>query len=174
MDDVREHGVGFAIRNSLLGTIEPCPPGSERLMTLRLNSNSGPVNLINAYAATLCAERETKDAFYSQINMVLNKIPKEELLVLMGDLNARVGMDSESWPSRIGKFGIALVNLTIMVRDSWYYAPTMTSVSPIHFSRHPRSKHWHQLDLIITRRSSLNWSLSLVLFTTLHVTPTTP
>ena len=53
---------------------------------------------------------ETKDAFYSQLDMVLNKIPKEELLVLMGELNARVGMDSESWPSCVGKFGIGKIN----------------------------------------------------------------
>ena len=41
VDDAREHGVGFAIRNSL-------PKWLQRLMTLQLNTHSGPVNLINA------------------------------------------------------------------------------------------------------------------------------
>ena len=35
-DEPREHGVGFAVRNSLLRMVEPGSGGSERLLTLRL------------------------------------------------------------------------------------------------------------------------------------------
>ena len=48
----REHGVGFAVRNSLLRMVEPSSSGSERLLTL-LNSATGPVTLISVYAPTL-------------------------------------------------------------------------------------------------------------------------
>ena len=34
----REYGVGFAVKNSLLSMIEPGSNGSERLLTLRLNT----------------------------------------------------------------------------------------------------------------------------------------
>ena len=52
-NEPREHGVGFAVRNSLLRMVEPGSGGSERLPTLRLNSATGPVTLISVYAPTL-------------------------------------------------------------------------------------------------------------------------
>ena len=41
-DEPREHAVGFAVRNSLLKTVEPGSSGSERFLTLRYNSTTGP------------------------------------------------------------------------------------------------------------------------------------
>ena len=43
-DKPREHGVGFAVRNSLLRTVEPGSGGSEFLLTLRLISITGHPN----------------------------------------------------------------------------------------------------------------------------------
>lgn len=37
----REHGMGFAVKNSLLNMVEPDSGGSEQLLTLRLNTNEG-------------------------------------------------------------------------------------------------------------------------------------
>ena len=42
-DEPREHGVGFAVRNSLLRIVELGSSSSECLLTLRLNSTTGPV-----------------------------------------------------------------------------------------------------------------------------------
>ena len=49
----REYGVGFVVRNSLLSMIEPGSNGSERLLTLRLNTAAGPVTLVIVYAPTM-------------------------------------------------------------------------------------------------------------------------
>ena len=46
-EDKREHGVGFAIKNSLLSCITPPSGGSERLLKLHLQSSEGPVNILN-------------------------------------------------------------------------------------------------------------------------------
>ena len=54
-NEPREHGVGFAVRNSLLRMVEPGSGDSERLLTLHLNSTTGPVTLISVYAPTLSA-----------------------------------------------------------------------------------------------------------------------
>ena len=43
-DEVREHGVGFAVRNRLLGSITPPAEGTERILSLRLQTSSGPVS----------------------------------------------------------------------------------------------------------------------------------
>ena len=54
-NEPREHGVGFAVRNSLLRMVELGSGGFEPLLTLRLNSTTGPVTLISVYAPTLSA-----------------------------------------------------------------------------------------------------------------------
>ena len=38
-DETREHGVGFAVKNSLLSMIEPGEEGTDRILTLRLQTS---------------------------------------------------------------------------------------------------------------------------------------
>lgn len=46
-DDRREHGVGFAVRNTLLQCITSPVATSERIITLRVNSRFGVTNIIS-------------------------------------------------------------------------------------------------------------------------------
>ena len=87
----REYGVGFGVRNSLLSMIEPGSNGSERLLTLRLNTTAGPLNLVSVYAPTMSATSDTKDEFYENLAAIISSVPNNEQLVLLGDFNASVG-----------------------------------------------------------------------------------
>lgn len=98
-DEPREHGVGFAVKNTLLKIVEPSSNGSPRLLTLRLNTTDGPVTLISVYAPTFADMPEVKDEFYENLASIVKNIPSSENLVLLGDFNARVGADHNSWPS---------------------------------------------------------------------------
>jgi exonuclease III len=55
VEDIREHGVGFAVRNNLLRMIEPLSNGTERILTFRLSTPAGFTNLVCIYAPTLQA-----------------------------------------------------------------------------------------------------------------------
>ena len=44
-EEHRVHGVGFAVRNSLLPSVEPPSEGTARILSLRLTTTSGPVNI---------------------------------------------------------------------------------------------------------------------------------
>ena len=105
-DEVREHSVGFAVRNRLLGSITPPAEGAERILSLRLQTSSGPVSLISAYAPTLASTAEAKDKFYDNLSAAIRRIPDRELLFIAGDFNARVCVDHNSWPTYLGQFGI--------------------------------------------------------------------
>ena len=160
----REHGVGFAVRNTLLRMIEPPHGGTERLLTLCLSTTNGKVNLVSAYAPTNCSPEEAKDAFYEELSALIQTIPKEEKLILMGDFNARVGSDSTAWPNCIGKFGIGNMNengqrlLELCTLFNMCITNTYFQINPKHRVswRHPRSKLWHQLDLVITKKFQLH------------------
>ncbi|XP_068712846.1 craniofacial development protein 2-like [Montipora foliosa] len=142
--------------------VEPGDKGCERLLTLRLYTSDGPISLISAYAPTLTSTPEAKDEFYSNLNVVIKNIPKNELLVLLGDFNARVGADHDSWLSCLCSFGVGNVNGNgqRLLEFCSYHGLCVTNTfqtKPQHQVswRHPRSKHWHQLDMIIVRHTSL-------------------
>ena len=103
-DEPREHGVGFAIRNKLIQLVELGSPISERLMLMKFNTEEASTNLLSVYTPTLTSSQDVKDAFYSKLNETIKCIPKNEALFLLGDFNARVGNDQESWPICLGLF----------------------------------------------------------------------
>ena len=163
-DQHRLHGVGFAVRNSLLAAVEPPSQGTERILSLRLNTSTGSTHIISAYAPTLCSTAESKDAFYDDLETRIRAVPAKDDLFLLGDFNARVGTDHTSWPHCLGHFGVGKMNENgqrLLEFCSFYdlcLTNTFFHTKPHHRVswRHPRSKHWHQLDFAITRRAKLN------------------
>ena len=162
-DEPRIHGVGFAVKNSLLPSVTAPSGGSERLLSLQLSTSAGRITLISAYAPTLLATDEDKDKFYDELHSTITAIPSAESFFLMGDFNARVGSDHEAWPSNIGHFGVGLINdngqRLLELCSLHDLCITNTFFPNKHHRRvswqHPRSKRWHQLDMIVTRRSNL-------------------
>ena len=105
LDEPRLHGVGFAVKNSLLSTIEPPTNGTERMLSLRMSTASGSVNLLSISAPTLCSPPEVKDLFYEKVHSIINSVPHSEHLFFLGDFNARVGDNHDSWPTCLGHYG---------------------------------------------------------------------
>ena len=154
--------MGFAVRNRSLGSITPPAGGTERILPLRLQTSSGPVGLISAYAPTLASTAEAKDKFYDDLGAAIRRFPDRELLFIAGDFNATVGVDHNSWPTCLGQFtgkmnenGQRLLELcchrVLCVNNTFFKTKPQHRVS----WRHPRSKHWHQFDLILTWRINL-------------------
>ena len=77
-EETREHGVGFNVKNTLLCMIQPPTDGTERILTLRLSTVEGPVNIVCVYAPTRNSPTEAKDQFYESLDAVVNRIPKSE------------------------------------------------------------------------------------------------
>ena len=151
--------MGFAVRNTLLRMIEPPTDGTERLLTLRLSTVDGLVNLGCVNAPTLNSPGEVKDECCESLHAAIGKIPSSEHVFLHGDFNARVGADRESWPSILGHHGIGEMNengqrlLELCCYHSLCVTNTFFQNNACHkvsWRRH-RSNHWHQLDFIITR-----------------------
>lgn len=105
----RHSGVGFAIRSDLARTLPLLPGGfSDRIMTLTLElEHDTRAVLVSCYAPTLASPEQEKDNFYNQLRSVISGIRYKDKIILMGDFNARVGSDLQSYER--------------CFRSSWYW-----------------------------------------------------
>ena len=106
---------------------------------------------------------ETINQFYHQLNSTLQSVPFADKILLMGDFNARVGQDYQTWPRVLGRFGCGKSNsngeLLLELCTEHQLSITNTffqhKAAHKHSWMHPRSKHWHLIDFIITRQRDL-------------------
>ena len=135
-------------------------PVSDRIMTMRLPlSKDNFATIINVYAPTMTNPVENKEAFYNQLTSVLRGIPHTDKLLLIGDFNARIGRDNDKWPLVMGKHGIGKCNsngeLLLALCSEFELIVTNTMFKQKDERKttwmHPRSRHWHMIDFIITR-----------------------
>ena len=166
-EEPRLHGVGFVVRNILLSAVEHPSSGTVCILHLCLLTSSGPVNFLSIYSLTLCALVENKDEFYEKPECSIREIPATEHLYLLGDFIAWVRANHASWPSCIGHFGVAKLNMNRwrLLNLCFYHDLCITNMifatklSHTVSWQHPRSHQWHQLYLIITWRPLLNFIL---------------
>ena len=74
------HGVGLAIKNTLLPRLTETPVGiSERLMTLCIPLVNNCFATLRTHMHQPCpSDNETKDSFYQSLDEALHKIPKTD------------------------------------------------------------------------------------------------
>ena len=115
-------------------------------------------SLVSVYAPTLDSPDEEIGLFYSELRKVIRAIPAQDKIVLLGDFNARVGRDHETWEV-IGRHGIGKCNsnglhlLSLCNELDLIIGNTLFQHKNKHKGTwmHPRSGHWHMIDFIITR-----------------------
>lgn len=159
----RLHGVGFAVRNSLVPLMEDSPVGvSARIMRLRIPlTRDRHATLFSCYAPTLDSPHEVKEEFYEQLQGELQNTPISDKLLILGDFNARVGSSHLSWAGVIGRHGVGKANsnghrlLSLCSQNHLIITNTLFTLKDIHKGTwmHPRSKQWHMLDYVIVRQS---------------------
>ena len=69
-----------------------------RLVSAKLqlnNKRTGKLHVLLCYAPTRAASRAEKDEFYDMLQQALDEVPSNEVFILLGDFNARVGSREE-------------------------------------------------------------------------------
>ena len=98
---------------------------------------------------------------------IIKAISKSDKLLLLGNFNVRVGSDHHPWNGVIGSQGIGKCNshgllllqlcstYNLVITNTLFHLPTHNKTSWMH----PRSKHWHLIDYVITgKKDGHLWS----------------
>ena len=91
--------------------------------------------------------------------MKLYGIPRTNKILVIGDFNARIGRQTYKWPLVMDKHGIRKCNsnceLLLALCSEFEIIVTNTMFKQNDCRKttwmHPRSRHWHMINFIITR-----------------------
>ena len=78
------------------------------MISVRLQAKPFIITVIQVYAPTSNAEEVEVERFYEDLQELLELTPKEDVLFITGDWNAKVG--SQETPGVTGKFGLGMWN----------------------------------------------------------------
>ena len=81
-------------------------PANERIIRGRFNGKQLNTTIIQIYAPTNEADPEDKEEFYEQLSKITEKVPRQDLLIVMGDANAKVGRENVGREDVMGKEGL--------------------------------------------------------------------
>lgn len=86
-------GTGFILNNKMKQSCLGFEPLGDRMCKIRLKGRFRNLSIISAYAPTEDANDDEKNAFYDQLDRECSKIPKYDVLILLGDFNAKIGRE---------------------------------------------------------------------------------
>ena len=109
-DDNHRGGVGILMTRFAARSLMDWTPISERIITARFYSKHVKMTIVHVYAPIEDAEESVQDEFYERLQDVLNNKKEHDMLVITGDMNAKVGEDNRGYEGIMGRHGIGRMN----------------------------------------------------------------
>ena len=125
------------------------------MISLHFQGKPFSITLIQAYAPISNAEEAEVQWFYEDLQDLLERTPKKDVLFITGDWNAKVG--SQETPGVTGKFGLGVQNKAGQRLIEFSQENTLVIANTL-FQQHKRSlytwtspdgQHRNQIDYIL-------------------------
>lgn len=104
------NGKALVIAKEKVNTMLDWEPISDRMIGAHFNSKHCKLTIIQCYTPTNKANDEVKDERYEHLSQVISGVPRHDLLLIAGDLNAKVGEDNTNYERAVGKYGCRVMN----------------------------------------------------------------
>ena len=101
--DRHEYGVALVMSKNAAQALMSWKPVSDRIITARFYSKFIKTTIIQAYAPTNDADDDVKNAFYEEIQKIFDDVPKHDMLIALGDWNAKIGYQMHGEQGIVGK-----------------------------------------------------------------------
>ena len=107
-DSLRRNGVAIMVNKRVQNAVLRCNLKSNRMISVCFQGKPFNITVIQVYAPTSNAEEAEVEWFYEDLQDCLELTPKKDVLLIIGDWNAKV--ESQEIPVITGKFGLGVQN----------------------------------------------------------------
>ena len=106
VDGLHQEGVGLILNKEAKKSMLEWEPINSRLIRARFYSKFVKTTVIQCYAPTERDSDEVKNNFYTNLQDQIDKTPQHDILIVMGDFNAKVGADNIGYETCMGCEGL--------------------------------------------------------------------
>ena len=89
----RRYGVGFLIKENIRPKIIQFQPENDRLCYITIKDEKQEMTIVNIHAPTEDKDEEVKDQYYEKLTELIEKIPTQNAIIIIGDANAKIGRE---------------------------------------------------------------------------------
>ena len=109
-DDLHHEGVAIIMKKGMEKYLMEWKPVNSRIIQARLKGRQTNLSIIQCYAPTNDSNNRDKEAFYEQLQATFENVHCRDLLLVMVDLNAKVGSDNLNFERVMGREGCGVQN----------------------------------------------------------------
>ena len=107
-ESLRRNGIAIIANKRVQNAVLGCILKNGRMISVHFQGKPFNITVIQVYALTNNAEEAEVEQFYEDLQDLLELTPKEDVLFIIGDWDAKVG--SQEIPGVMGKFGLGMRN----------------------------------------------------------------
>ena len=154
-ESLRRNGVAIMVNRRVRNAVLGCNLKNDRMISVRFQGKPFNITVIQVYAQTSNAEEAEVEQFYEGLQDLLELTPKNDVLFIIGDWNAKVG--SQEIPGVTGKFGLGVQN-KVGQRLTEFCQENALIIANTLFQQHrrrlytwtsPDGQHRNQIDYIL-------------------------
>ncbi|XP_061188077.1 craniofacial development protein 2-like [Saccostrea echinata] len=109
-DKQHSSGVGLILSRKLGKCMLGWKRLSDRLLSARFHLKYAKLTVVVCYSPTEDKDEEEKDSFYEELQRAIEETPVHDVLLILGNVNAKVVTNNEGKESIMGKYGCGVIN----------------------------------------------------------------
>ena len=110
-DNIHRQGVAIMMTKELSQCMQGYDLVNERIMSIQLNTRTGPLFLFQVYAPDSSYNDDSKEEFFLLLQQKIDSLPRNSRYVVLGDFNSKVGRQTgDMWVGICGVYGVGQMN----------------------------------------------------------------